>query len=352
MSSKDPNSHTNSEIGLSLEQARTERGLSLWQVEEATKIRARYLRDLERENFDVLPAVYVLGFLKTYADFLGLDGEALSWQLKNRRASLQEEVDPADEELTNVERGGLLTALGGLPVTRDRNALDEDEDVAVPVTVTGQNPRLYLGLGAVLILVLAVALTTMLGGTEQPAVSQVREPAITDPPSRLAFSGNVGDPKGDERNADTDGKNARSEQQPESSNDKKEEDQARESEKDDEEDAKPDEAEDLAINSPSPSTASASTASVSASSTAAASATSMPIATADASSAASVPASGAPDATAPHIANPGLMPRPAVDQPRPGTAGAPAGARRVVVVADGAGPVERIVGKVRFVRVR
>ncbi len=74
MSSEDADSHTNPEIGRSLERARTERGLSLWQVEEATKIRVRYLRDLERENFDVLPAVYVLGSLKTYADYLELNG--------------------------------------------------------------------------------------------------------------------------------------------------------------------------------------------------------------------------------------------------------------------------------------
>src|ERR671916_576314 len=72
-------------IGRSLELARRERGLSLLQVEQETKIRARYLRELERENFDVLPAVYVQGSLKTYASFLGLDGEALSRELRRRQ---------------------------------------------------------------------------------------------------------------------------------------------------------------------------------------------------------------------------------------------------------------------------
>ena len=51
------------QVGRILEQAREERGLSLPQVEQATKIRARYLKELERENFDVLPAVYVQGSL-------------------------------------------------------------------------------------------------------------------------------------------------------------------------------------------------------------------------------------------------------------------------------------------------
>jgi hypothetical protein len=72
------NPHTGLEIGRTLRLAREKRGLSLQQVEEATKIRIRYLRDLENENFDVLPAVYILGSLKTYAEHLGLDGAAIT----------------------------------------------------------------------------------------------------------------------------------------------------------------------------------------------------------------------------------------------------------------------------------
>src|SRR3712207_8901473 len=65
-------------IGSVLEQARKERGLTLDDVEEATKIRKRYLAGLEREDYGVLPdAVYAQGFLKTYANYLGLDGEDL-----------------------------------------------------------------------------------------------------------------------------------------------------------------------------------------------------------------------------------------------------------------------------------
>ena len=71
-------------IGRLLEQKRKERGLSLEEVEQATKIRKRYLKGLEREDYAILPdAVYARGFLKTYANYLGLDGQALSQQLKN-----------------------------------------------------------------------------------------------------------------------------------------------------------------------------------------------------------------------------------------------------------------------------
>jgi cytoskeleton protein RodZ len=83
-----PEGESNGEpkIGRILQQKRKEQGLSLEEVEQATKIRKRYLDGLEREDYAVLPDwVYAQGFLKTYANFLGLDGEALSRQLKGRR---------------------------------------------------------------------------------------------------------------------------------------------------------------------------------------------------------------------------------------------------------------------------
>ena len=64
------------EIGNSLREARVRQQLELSEVELATKIRARYLRALEEETFEALPAqTYVKGFLRTYADYLGLDGQ-------------------------------------------------------------------------------------------------------------------------------------------------------------------------------------------------------------------------------------------------------------------------------------
>jgi hypothetical protein len=64
------------EIGNSLREARVRRGIDFAQAELGTKIRGKYLRALEDEQFDVLPAqTYVKGFLRTYAEYLGLDGQ-------------------------------------------------------------------------------------------------------------------------------------------------------------------------------------------------------------------------------------------------------------------------------------
>ncbi|MBI5956346.1 MAG: PASTA domain-containing protein [Chloroflexi bacterium] len=63
-------------LGEILRQARQERGLSLAQAEEATRIRRKFLVALEEEDYATLPgSVYVKGFLRNYATYLGLDGE-------------------------------------------------------------------------------------------------------------------------------------------------------------------------------------------------------------------------------------------------------------------------------------
>ena len=65
-------------IGDLLRQAREDKNLSLADVEEEIKIRSRYLEALETEEFDILPGnVYLFGFLRSYASFLGLD--ATNW---------------------------------------------------------------------------------------------------------------------------------------------------------------------------------------------------------------------------------------------------------------------------------
>jgi cytoskeleton protein RodZ len=66
------------QIGRVLKEARTRAGLDVRAVEERTKIRVKYLRALEDEEWDLLPTpAYAKGFLRTYAQLLGLDGEAL-----------------------------------------------------------------------------------------------------------------------------------------------------------------------------------------------------------------------------------------------------------------------------------
>ncbi len=61
-------------IGQALRRERDKRGLSLEEVQGQLRIHPRVLENLERNDFDALPAaIYAKGFLKKYADFLGLN---------------------------------------------------------------------------------------------------------------------------------------------------------------------------------------------------------------------------------------------------------------------------------------
>ena len=78
------------EIGASLREARLRAKLDIIDVEAATKIRAKYLRALENEEWGLLPGpAFVKSFLRTYADYLGLDGKLLvdEYKLRHERPS-------------------------------------------------------------------------------------------------------------------------------------------------------------------------------------------------------------------------------------------------------------------------
>lgn len=104
------------EIGNSLREARLRQGLDFPEIEQATKIRGKYLRALEEEQFEVLPAqTYVKGFLRSYADYLGLDGQLYVDEFNSRyvRGELEEEEEEQQQPFR--PRGGeALGRPGGL----------------------------------------------------------------------------------------------------------------------------------------------------------------------------------------------------------------------------------------------
>lgn len=99
-------------IGEAFKQARKERGLSLEEIAEKTKIRSRYLEAIEEENFDLLPGrVYVKGFLRNYAKFLGLNPEPLVALYEERYPGEQ----PAAVAAEAPSRGGKKVHSRGKP---------------------------------------------------------------------------------------------------------------------------------------------------------------------------------------------------------------------------------------------
>ncbi len=94
------------EIGSSLREARERQKLELSQIERDTHIRAKFLRALEDEQFDRTPApAYAKGFLRTYADYLGLDGQRF---VDEYNAHFAPEEEPQAAAPVRIRRPGRL----------------------------------------------------------------------------------------------------------------------------------------------------------------------------------------------------------------------------------------------------
>jgi cytoskeletal protein RodZ len=95
-------------VGQKLEEARKRKGVSVREVSESTKIRGDYLSAIETGNYDIkLPEVYLRGFVRLYAKFLGLDQDAL--------------VADLDNELGKVSDKNAKKSLGSI-VTNDNSS--------------------------------------------------------------------------------------------------------------------------------------------------------------------------------------------------------------------------------------
>jgi cytoskeletal protein RodZ len=71
--------------------------IDIGEVETKTKIRAKYLRAIENEEWDLLPGpVYAKSFLRTYGDYLGLDSRMLVDEFRRRYER------PSDQELKPI----------------------------------------------------------------------------------------------------------------------------------------------------------------------------------------------------------------------------------------------------------
>lgn len=139
------------EIGSSLREARTRQGLDFNEMEFRTKVRAKYLRALEAEQFDQLPGhTYIKGFLRTYADSLGMDGQLYVDEYNSRF------VAGEDEQPLRTHR---VPAQG-------RRSRQHRESRLVVIAVTAM----------VLVTALVIA-AWKFGGPTEPRVSGVNAPA-------------------------------------------------------------------------------------------------------------------------------------------------------------------------------
>ena len=138
------------EIGNSLREARLRQGLEIPRIEAETKIRGKYLRALEEEQFEVLPGdTYVKGFLRTYADYLGLEGQLYLDEYNSRFTTAEEtpvtQSTAPKRRSRPVESNFIVIALAGIVAVtvlvvvglREAGEDPQNEPPIVPAT-TGQ----------------------------------------------------------------------------------------------------------------------------------------------------------------------------------------------------------------------
>ena len=132
------------DIGSTLKQTRQRLSLDIREVEDRTKIRIKYLRALENEEWDVLPGpTYVRGYLRAYADLLELGGEVL-----------------ADEYRRQFEDTGPVSPapVDGVLSGRRQERPGDSRPRRVPPVL------LLLGLGALIVIVIIVV--AIVGGSD------------------------------------------------------------------------------------------------------------------------------------------------------------------------------------------
>ena len=154
-------------FGQLLREERVERGLSLEDVVETTRIRKHHLEALERDDFTALPGdVFVKGYLRAYAAFLGVEADLMIADYDRQRTRSAQDGDRVIEEMSRVLRvdeaarrrrrqglaagvGVLVVAAAGIAVWQfagstnarvDREQLPAEVDTGVIETATASSP--------------------------------------------------------------------------------------------------------------------------------------------------------------------------------------------------------------------
>jgi|SRR5688500_2372892 len=107
------------ELGEKLKKARVARGVSLREIEAATKISVGALEALERGDYSKLPGgIFSRSFVRSYAHAVGLDEEAVvgefaedyaRWQKEAERNVKRPEITADDREFVERQRKALRT---------------------------------------------------------------------------------------------------------------------------------------------------------------------------------------------------------------------------------------------------
>lgn len=146
------------EIGPQLRAAREAREISLEVAEEETKIRKKYLEALEAGTPEVIPGdVYARGFLRSYANWLGLDGNQLLERYKESQSAPPEGSKAEGAPVSAQPQGA--PAAERPPVTATRAARHKPGIAGMPIILAG---------GVIVVAIVGYLLARQFGGKATP----------------------------------------------------------------------------------------------------------------------------------------------------------------------------------------
>ena len=166
-------------IGETLRKERENQKLSVQDVEKETSIRALYIEAIEQGEYDKLPGeVYAKGFIKNYANFLNLDGDALVKQFiieisptivefeeKNSAVETSNEVVSENKSKIAAMGSAMKRIRAQKNAEKEKPASDEED------TESGFEPRKYLIVAVAIIAFLAGGLLLNFSGNEETKVA-------------------------------------------------------------------------------------------------------------------------------------------------------------------------------------
>ncbi len=135
-------------IGGLLKDKRLSKGIALEKIAADLKIRVSFLKALEEENFDIFPAdVYTMGYIRTYAMYLGIDPEPLIEEFKvlRERQKVSEMTVPEISEADKMEsRSGfsfkpqvlipaVIILIGGIAIFSIFKTTRQQKEFTLPV---------------------------------------------------------------------------------------------------------------------------------------------------------------------------------------------------------------------------
>ena len=191
-------------IGEQLEEARKRKGISLREASEATKIRIDFLGSIEKNQFDFeLPEIYKRGFVKNYANYLGLDASSIisdyDAQLLNVSNSIRKTAGSElfgsmdlksrtkEEEHREKPQFGKISARSN---ASEKNRKDAHEDEEVEKSFYVKIGLVVLGVFAFLIVTIGLIISVLSVGNEsETTVANTR----TLPPAALTDRGSTAD---------------------------------------------------------------------------------------------------------------------------------------------------------------